>query len=173
MKRYSSVFAFLAGAALCLGVAAAQNSSQRLVLSGDGETIVLEPYAQNIVRVSISKSQAAAEAKPGYGIVAGPDATGWTAKQINGEDTYSSGRLIVSATYQHPNPNPPKPGDLPETANYFSGSAPWAHVTVKTADGKTVLDMGGWSQADYNHKDGTAGLAHDFRPSDPPSFIVG
>jgi alpha-D-xyloside xylohydrolase len=33
--------------------------------------------------------------------------------------------------------------------------------------------MNGWEQADYNHKDGTADLALDRRPTDPPSYTVG
>lgn len=171
--KYRSGFAVLMAASLLSSVAIAQSSSQRLVLNGDGETIVLEPYAQNILRVSISKSQSAAEAKPGYGIIANPDAAGWNAKHTDWEDSYTSGRLVVTVNYQHPRPANAKPENLPETANYFSGSAPWAHVVVKTTDGKKLLEMNGWSQAEYNHKDGTAGLAHDFRPSDPPSFVVG
>ena len=35
---------------------------------------------------------------------------------------------------------------------------------------KRLLDMEGWEQAQYNHKDGTAQLANDFRPTDPSSL---
>ena len=36
-----------------------------------------------------------------------------------------------------------------------------------------MLEMTGWAQAVPNHKDDTAALAADRRPSDPPFYIVG
>ena len=51
------------------------------------------------------------------------------------------------------------------TSRYFRGSAPWANVFIWTLDGKQLLDMEGWEQAEYNHKDGTAPLANDFCPT--------
>ena len=49
-----------------------------LVLERAGRTIALEPYAPNILRVSMSIDRAAATAAPGYGFVAKPSAEGWT-----------------------------------------------------------------------------------------------
>ena len=40
--------------------------------------ISLEPYAPNIVRVTMSTDRAAATGAPGYGFVAKPSAEGWT-----------------------------------------------------------------------------------------------
>ncbi|HEX8810782.1 MAG TPA: TIM-barrel domain-containing protein, partial [Terracidiphilus sp.] len=175
MKRFASILCALTAFVSVASVSTAQTGTQaesRAVLSSPGETIVLEPYAPNILRVTISKDETAAKAAPGYGIVGKPDAAGWTLKQAGFEDEYRSARIVVTVHRPHPNPNA-KPGPMPETANYFSGSAPWANVTVKTPEGKTVLDMVGWEQADYNHKDGTAQLANDRRPGDGPSYVVG
>ncbi|KAA6464972.1 glycoside hydrolase family 31 protein [Acidobacteria bacterium AB60] len=172
MKRYTAPLGFLAGLALFASVAEAQNGQRLELTDSPGETIVLEPYAPNILRVSISKDAAAAKGAPGYGFAAMPDGAGWSSSQAGGEDIYKSDRMVVTVHRSHPNPNA-KPGNLPETAKYFSGSAPWTDLVFKTTDGKQFLEMSGWDQADYNQKDGTAPLVHDFRPTDPPSFTVG
>jgi len=168
MRRYSVIFLLLAGLALVTRPATAQ----RMELSGGGETIVLEPYAPNILRVTISMDDAAAKAAPGYGIIAKPDATGWTGNQADSGDTYKSDRLIVTVNRPH-GPAPKELFGNSGTSKFFRGSAPWAHIVVKTADGKQLLEMNGWDQAVYNHKDGTSQLAADRRPSDGPSWVVG
>jgi len=73
MRRFSALFVFLAALAGVSTSCLAQNSAQRLELAGGGETIVLEPYAPNILRVTLSMDDAAAKAAPGYGIIAHPD----------------------------------------------------------------------------------------------------
>ena len=45
----------------------AQNAS--VILERDGNTIVLEPYAPNIIRVTMSKDKAAATGAAGIGFV--------------------------------------------------------------------------------------------------------
>ena len=173
MKRYSSFFAFVAGLALIPACCPAQNpGSQSLELPGGGETIVLEPYAANILRVTLSMQPEAAKAAPGYGIVAKPNAAGWTATQSDTEDVYKSDRMVVSV--RHPRgPAPTRLFGSSGTAKFFRGSAPWANISFRTPEGKQLLEMEGWSQAVYNHKDGTAQLAADRRPSDGPSYVVG
>jgi len=52
--------------------------AQQLSLSRDNATVLVEPYAPNIVRVSISLRRDDALAAPGYGISASPIPTGWT-----------------------------------------------------------------------------------------------
>jgi len=129
-------------------------------------------HAPNILRVTISKDAAAAKAAPGYGFIAKPDPAGWTANQSDSEDVYKSDRLVVTIHRPHPNPGGHQ-GNLPETAKYFSGSAPWANIVFKTPDGKQLLEMRGWDQADYNQKDGTATVAKEFQKTDPPMYTVG
>jgi alpha-D-xyloside xylohydrolase len=57
-------------AAVLGGAAMAQSGP--LVLERPGRVISLEPYAPNIVRVTMSTDKAAATGAPGYGIVATP-----------------------------------------------------------------------------------------------------
>ena len=66
----SRVFAAVLLAVLLSGMALAQQAP--LVLQRDGRTISLEPYAPNVVRVTMSINKAAATTAPGYGFVAAP-----------------------------------------------------------------------------------------------------
>src|SRR5271156_6974912 len=56
----------------------ASAQSGPLVLERDGRVISLEPYARNILRVTMSTDKAAAVGAPGYGFAAKPSAEGWT-----------------------------------------------------------------------------------------------
>ena len=59
----------------------AQTDAQRVVLERGKSTIVFEPYAPNIVRVTLSMLKDSALAAPGYGFVASPSAQGWTPRK--------------------------------------------------------------------------------------------
>jgi alpha-D-xyloside xylohydrolase len=169
MTRYATAVALFAGVTIATCSSAAQNPSQHLELDRPGETIVLEPYAPNILRVTLSLNKDAALRGPGYGIIAQPaDGQDWKASQTEHQDIYASSRMVVTVD----RPGPPG-GSLPDTAKYFSGSAPWAHITFTTEDGKKFLEMNGWAQSVPNQKDGTAELLHDRRPSDPKFYVVG
>ena len=72
MKRYSAIVSLLAGMFFVSANCFAQGSSQRVELDRKGETIVLEPYAPNILRVTLSLQHDAALAAPGYGFVGTP-----------------------------------------------------------------------------------------------------
>ena len=58
------------------GLATAQSTP--LVLERDGRVISLEPYATNVLRVTMSTLKAEASGAPGYGFVAKTSAEGWT-----------------------------------------------------------------------------------------------
>ena len=49
---------------------------------------MLEPYAPNILRVTLSLKHDPALAAPGYGFVAAPDGDGWSASQTPQADVY-------------------------------------------------------------------------------------
>ncbi len=175
MKSFSAAAILFASIVLLSPHSQAQE--QKVEFHGDGETIVLEPYAPNIIRVTLSKDAGPAEAAPGYGIVGHPDAAGWTRSEgEGGAGVYRSDRMVVTVNWAHPDPDP-KPQNRVQSqvdiGKFFNGSVPWAHVGFRTSDGKNLLDMNGWQQAEYNHKDGTASLALDRRPSDGPSYTVG
>jgi len=151
---------------------AAQSPSQRLELDRGGATIVLEPYAPNILRVTLSLKRAPALAAPGYGFVAAAAPEGWSATQTPQADIYRSARIVATVERDQPSSAPPLQTQV-DIGKYFNGSAPGAHITFTTPDGKKLLEMTGWSQALPNQKDGTAEVLRDRRPSDAEFFTVG
>jgi alpha-D-xyloside xylohydrolase len=182
MKRYTALLVSFTGAVFFAAglraqasgpatpAAAAGSSLQALELDRAGETIVLEPYAPNILRVTLSLNRKPALAPPGYGITATPAPAGWAASHTQDAEIYRSSRIVASVEIPHPHPAVPTQVDI---GKYFNGSAPGAHITFRTPEGKMLLELTSWSQAVPNHKDGTAELARDRRPADPESFIVG
>src|ERR1700677_4789438 len=66
MHRFSFAVAVLTGLVFAGLCASAQ---VRLELDRKGETIVLEPYAPNILRVTLSLTKEPALAAPGYAII--------------------------------------------------------------------------------------------------------
>jgi alpha-D-xyloside xylohydrolase len=162
---------------VCLGLLAgmvwvAPAQEPRVVIPRGNSTIVLEPYAPNIVRVTLSLLKAPALAAPGYGFVAKPDATGWTHRQDEHGDVYQSNELTITVAAERRGGKPPLPTQL-DIAKYFNGSTPGANIAFSTAAGQRFLDMEGWAMAVPNHKDGTAGIVNDKRPSDEAFYQVG
>ena len=119
--------------------------------------------------LSLQKDQATAA--PGYGFVGAPAFQGWARTQANGDDVYSSPRMVVTVEGVHPSPPPPL--TIVDISKFFNGSTPGAHITITTPDGKKLLEMTDWSMSVPNHKDGNAGILNDLRPGDQPFFQVG
>jgi alpha-D-xyloside xylohydrolase len=168
MIRTSCLAVAMFLALLFSGDAHAQRS--QIVLDRDGGTIVLEPYAPNIVRVTLSLLKEPATAAPGYGFVANPSADGWSRQQDAQGDVYRSQRLVVTVAANRP--RKPMATEL-DIAKFFNGSAPPAHITIGTPGGKRLAEMTGWSMSVPNNKDGNASVVNDKRPSDPPFYQVG
>ena len=165
MQRISSIPAIFAGIVLTVVSASAQSPSQRLELDRKGETIVLEPYAPNILRVTLSLKHAPAVAAPGYGFIATPAADGWSASQTKQADIYQSSRMVVTVD---------RPGPGWDSSNsFFPPSTPEAHITFTTPEGKKLLEMNGWTQAVPSQKDGTVDVLRDRRPTDAEFYTVG
>jgi len=139
------------------GVAWAQSGP--LVLVRPGRVISLEPYAPNILRITMSTDKVAATAAPGYGFVAKPSAAGWThERDAEGDDVFRSARMVVRVA-----PGDRKPAELPQPMpldslnrqlreHYFGrGSSPYAPhhdaLLVTTTDGKVLLHMRTWTMA--------------------------
>jgi alpha-D-xyloside xylohydrolase len=146
----------------------AGSAEPRIVLDRAGSTVLLEPYAPNIIRVSLSMEKEQALAPPGYGFIATPSAEGWTHRQGSEGDAYQSSRLVVTVA---PGPRPVPPTTGP--GRFFIGSVPPVHIKISMSQGKMLLDMTGWSMSVLNHKDGDANLLYDRRPSDLPFYQVG
>ena len=113
--------------------AGASAQETRVVLDRGGSTIVLEPYAPNILRVTLSLLKQPALAPPGYGFTATPSAAGWSHRQTEQGDVYQSSRLSVTVAGNRPGTGKPLPTQL-DIAKYFNGSAPGAHITFSTAE---------------------------------------
>ena len=160
----------LLGLVLLFGLRAPAQES-RVVVDRGGSTIVLEPYAPNILRVTLSLKKEPALAAPGYGFTATPSAAGWTHEQTETGDVYRSGQMVVTLAANRRGGAPMR--TQVDIGRYFNGSAPGAHITFNNADGTQLLEMQGWAMAVPNHKDGTAGVLADKRPGDEDFYQVG
>ena len=138
------------------GVTVAQSAP--LVLERDGRVISLEPYATNIIRVTMSTLKAEATGAPGYGFVANPSAEGWThERDAEGGEVFRSSRIVVRVTPGNlPAEKLPQPMPLDALNRqlrdpYFGGGGgqgPFNDaLLVTTADGKMLVDMRNWSMA--------------------------
>ncbi len=168
--RRGSILIFVAATQLLGVVLHAQET--RITLERKGQTIVLEPYAPNILRVTLSLKRESALAPPGYGLVGTPAASGWNASQTDEADLYQSARIVASVDRDHARSKPPLQTEI-DIRKFFNGSTPHAHITLRTPEGKTLLELIGWFQSVPNHKDGTADVARDRRPTDPEFYVVG
>ncbi len=164
MVGRSSIVLFVA--ALLFGGLMVNAQEGKVVLERGKATVVLEPYAPNILRVTLSINRDKALAGPGVGVIGSPAAEGWTASQNKrGDDVYTSARMIATVGRQE------KPWD--DSASFFPGSTPGAHITITSPNGKKLLEMTGWTQAVPNQKDGTLAVLADRRPTDDEFYTVG
>jgi alpha-D-xyloside xylohydrolase len=156
------------GAGMLLGGVAV---AQQLSLSRGEATVLVEPYAANVVRVSLSLRRDDALAGPGYGISAKAAAAGWTAEKSEQGDVLRSSRMVVRVSPEGKKYVPT--GTQADIAKFFNGSTPGVRISIKTPEGASLLEMQGWQMSAPNHKDGNADILYDRRPGDPPFFQVG
>lgn len=159
MSRMRITAGFLLVALLSAGSVFAQ---KQVILQRRDATVVLQSYAPNIVRITLSVNRDAALAPPGYGISAQPSDSGWTYEHTSTMDTYRSGEITVNMPVPHYSAGKPQGCD---TCQYFGGSTPWVPLTVDTTSGQNLLRMEGWSMTVPNHKDGNAQILDQVRPS--------
>ena len=137
----------MALAILICGAARAQSGP--FVFELDGRVISLAPYAPNILRVTMSWNKAAAMNGPGYGIIAEPNAEGWTRdKDTEGNDVYRSARMVVRlapGSQTQKMPLDALNNQLREI--YFGGGGVPREdeLLVTTPGGKSLVDMRSWS----------------------------
>lgn len=139
-----------------LSASAAIAQSGPWLLERGGRVISLEPYAPNILRVTMSINKAAATSGPGYGFVATPLPEGWThERDTAGNEVFRSGRLTVRvAPGDLPKEKLPQPMPLDDLNSqlrdvYFGGgggTGPYHDaLQVTTSDGKMLLHMRTWN----------------------------
>jgi hypothetical protein len=145
--------------------------AQTLSLTRGEATVLVEPYAPNIVRISLSLRKADALAPAGYGFSATPQTSGWTAEKSQTGDVLRSSQLIVTVSPDGGKRTPT--GTQADIAKFFNGSTPGVGISIKKSDGTAVVQMQGWQMSVPNHKDGNADILYDRRESDPPFYQVG
>jgi alpha-glucosidase/alpha-D-xyloside xylohydrolase len=129
-----------------------------LVLEREGRTISLEPYAANIVRVTMSTEKVAATGAPGYGFVASPAAGEWTHEgDAEGSEVFRSSRMVVRLgpgvvpAEKRPQPMPLDELNRQLREPYFGGggeNVPYGDaLSVTTPGGKMLLHMDSWRLA--------------------------
>jgi alpha-D-xyloside xylohydrolase len=136
----------------------AMAQSKSLVLEREGGVLSLEPYAPNILRVTMSTDRAAATGPSGYGIAAKPSDEGWThQRDAEGRDVYRSARIVVRVSLAHL-PREQQPQTMPLDAlnlklrdPYFGGgggnNTHEDELLVTTTAGKILLRMRSWTMA--------------------------
>ena len=162
-----------ASAAVVVVLATTAGGAQQLTLSRGAATVMVEPYAPNIVRVSMSLRKDDALGAPGYGIVAKPLPNGWSVENggVSSGDVLRSERMVVTVATEGRKWVPT--GTQADIAKFFNGSTPGVGLTIKTAEGATLLQMQGWQMSVPNYKDGNADRLYDRRASDAPFYEVG
>jgi len=161
----------------------AQGQQQKIIIPRGDSTIVLEPYAPNIIRVTLSLLKDQATGAPGYGIVASPASDGWSYQETEDAHIYRSSRIVMtllggSGRRKTADASPaPEPTNVQKTqasiGKFFNGSTPWADLRFTTPDGRPLTEMNGWQMSVPNYKDGNAGILNDKRPSDDAFYQVG
>lgn len=134
-------------------------------------TVLVEPYAPNIVRVTLGLQKPYVEQGPGYGVLAHPAYAGWSTRTGKDGEVLQSSILTVTVAPQGPKWVPT--GTAKDIANFFNGSTPYVGLQVRKADGSVLLQLNGWEMAAPNYKDGNSQVLYDRRPQDPPFFEVG
>jgi alpha-D-xyloside xylohydrolase len=152
-----------------LNCQAVRGADTHIVLSRDGRTVAIEPYAPNIVRITLSTENSAAVAAPGYGFVGTPSMTGWAHEQdSSGYEVIRSNRMVVRV-----GPGNQPPHTLPiskatqaaiESAMGNSGRPHRTTgsfndtISIETASGNPLLTMWRWSMVS-NRDDPPSGSA--------------
>ena len=113
----------------------------------NGTYVAIEPYAPNIVRVTIATDQADSVAAPGPGPNAAPDPSGWARRREGGADVFTSSALALTVEAQ------PWPKAPTQMERYFAPSLPPVAVTVRRPDGTVLTRMTGWEKAPHTVND--------------------
>ena len=89
--------ALLLGTTIC---ATAAWADPLATVERNGTYVAIEPYAPNIVRVTIATDQADSVAAPGPGPNAAPDPSGWARRREGGADVFTSSALALTVEAQ-------------------------------------------------------------------------
>ena len=143
----------LSVAAVSLGAACARAADNQLVLARKDGTVVLEPYAPGILRVSIGNRRDKVVAPAGYGFIGVPAAAGWKTTSTEEGDVFASSQLVVTVAADSPHVYNVTPvfrrgmmqffGKIDEGPEQMSGPK----ITIASPNGKTLLVLKGWKES--------------------------
>ena len=157
------------------GCQALWGAETQIVLSRQGRIVVLEPYAPNIIRITLSSEKTAALAAAGYGFVGTPSMNGWSQEQdSSGYDVIRSERMVIRVAPQNLPPTHTMPLDaLNESLReHYFGGGPRGNgryddtISITTASGKPLLTMRNWSMMP-NRQAASSGSAESGQKADP------
>src|SRR6266851_4465799 len=147
---------------ICGAAAVAQDT--QLVLDRGGSTIVLEPYAPNIIRVTLSLQKQPALAPPGYGFTGTPNAAGWTHQHTDEGDTYRSERMSVTLAANKAGVlNDKRPSDAP----FYQVGA-----TFASPDDEHYYGLGQNQEGYLDHRGHTVECWNNYTATGGPTFCV-
>ena len=155
---------FAAGAAM-LAIAVA-DAAPLASLDRNGSIVAVEPYAPNVVRVTIAVDRDQADAPPGDGPNAKSDPAGWTHRTEAAGDVFSSSALTLTVNAQ------PWPSAPTQMARYFAPSLPPVGLRIADGAGKTLTEMTGWEMAPHvvnGEKTFRVGASFSVAPGEPGS----
>ena len=161
-KPMTLLAAMVLTSVVSLGTAPAQAPTGGLVLARGSNTISLEPYAPNIIRVTLTTGTKKEENLPGPGIDAIPKQDGWTVS--SGGDEYHSSRLSVRVSDSDASRPMPLDKVNRDLRIHYFGDTPDSNshedaITISTETGKPLLTLRRWSMAlnppDPSHPDDT------------------
>lgn len=109
----------------------------------NGAQVAIEPYAPNIVRVTIALDRTLADAAPGPGPNAPADATGWAHRTDQSGDIFASSAMTLTVKAQ------PWPAAPTQMQRYFAPSLPPVAITVTRPDGRPIAEMTGWEMSPH------------------------
>ena len=162
MSRVFTAIWLSATLLLCCSSLAAQQD--RISVERGNSTVALEPYALNIIRVTISRSKDKAVAAPGYGVIATPSSSGWIHDKDGRGDVYRSDRLVVvvaDSEAPHFTANDLQLGKFFDLSN-----EPRERITISTPEGKMLVDLLGWSTPGNEELNTRVPMKEPFSPVD-------
>jgi alpha-D-xyloside xylohydrolase len=143
LSTRSSRLLYAAGLlAACLPLSPAI-SAPLATVDRNGATVAIEPYAPNVVRVTIALDRALAEAAPGPGPNAKPAPNGWTHRTDASGDVFASSALKLTVKAQ------PWPKAPTQSERYFLPSLPPVSIAINGSDGHLITEMTGWEMVPH------------------------
>lgn len=139
--RATTRFILALGASTLISAASPALAEPMALLDRNGSKVAIEPYAPNIVRVTIALDAALASAAPGDGPNAAADASGWSHNSDATGDIFTSSALSLTIDAK------PWPGAPTQMQRYFAPALPPVSLSVKDAGGTLLTRMTGWEMA--------------------------